>query len=124
MQRMRRKHSYGAGSRYCTTSWYGALRSAMCNRNYHGDTVDYRVKRCEMQQSIRRFDRRTREELMDDLSSVPLGSEQRRVLTLGLGYVPWRLYGVSVVTEVRPCLHWHRQLCLLLRAPQCSICVL
>ncbi|XP_065179102.1 uncharacterized protein LOC135828343 isoform X2 [Sycon ciliatum] len=85
MQRMRRKHSYGAGSRYCTTSWYGALRSAMCNRNYHGDTVDYRVKRCEMQQSIRRFDRRTREELMDDLSSVPLGSEQRRVLTLGLG---------------------------------------
>ncbi|XP_065184753.1 uncharacterized protein LOC135815389 [Sycon ciliatum] len=71
MQRMRRKHSYGAGSRYCTTSWYGALRSAMCNRNYHGDTVDYRVKRCEMQQSIRRFDRRTREELMDDLSSVP-----------------------------------------------------
>ncbi|XP_065192967.1 uncharacterized protein LOC135824005 [Sycon ciliatum] len=85
MQRMRRKHSYGAGSRYCATSWYGALRSAMCNRNYHGDTVDYRVKRCEMQQSIRRFDRRTREELMDDLSSVPLGSEQRRVLTLGLG---------------------------------------
>ncbi|XP_065177149.1 uncharacterized protein LOC135806920 isoform X2 [Sycon ciliatum] len=34
---------------------------------------------------IRRFDRRTREELMADLSSVPLGSEQRRVLTLGLG---------------------------------------
>ncbi|XP_065186496.1 uncharacterized protein LOC135817273 isoform X3 [Sycon ciliatum] len=58
MQRMRRKHSYGAGSRYCTTSWYGALRSAMCNRNYHGDTADHRVKRCEMQQSIRRFDRR------------------------------------------------------------------
>ncbi|XP_065199239.1 uncharacterized protein LOC135830941 [Sycon ciliatum] len=85
MQRMRRKHSYGAGSRYCTTSWYGALRSAMCNRNYHGDTVDYRVKRCEMQQSIRRFDRRTREELMDDLSNVPLGSERRRVLTLELG---------------------------------------
>ena len=35
--------------------------------------------------SIRRFDRRTREELMDDLSNVPLGSERRRVLTLGLG---------------------------------------
>ncbi|XP_065196653.1 uncharacterized protein LOC135828143 isoform X1 [Sycon ciliatum] len=34
---------------------------------------------------IRRFDRRTREELMDDLSNVPLGSERRRVLTLGLG---------------------------------------
>ncbi|XP_065177148.1 uncharacterized protein LOC135806920 isoform X1 [Sycon ciliatum] len=37
---------------------------------------------------IRRFDRRTREELMADLSSVPLGSEQRRVLTLGLGNHP------------------------------------
>ncbi|XP_065179205.1 uncharacterized protein LOC135828342 isoform X3 [Sycon ciliatum] len=35
---------------------------------------------------IRRFDRRTREELMDDLSNVPLGSERRRVLTLGLGH--------------------------------------
>ncbi|XP_065174849.1 uncharacterized protein LOC135804817 [Sycon ciliatum] len=34
---------------------------------------------------IRRFDRRTREELMDDLSNVPLGSERHRVLTLGLG---------------------------------------
>ncbi|XP_065190223.1 complement factor B-like isoform X1 [Sycon ciliatum] len=37
MQRMRRKHSYGAGSRYCTTSWYGALRSAIqlqCQSGY------------------------------------------------------------------------------------------